>query len=430
MQSEVDVLVIGAGPYGLSLASHLSGVGIEHRIFGRSMEFWQAGMPEGMHLKSDGFASNLRDPQRRFSLARFCKENSIAYQDLGRPVALDAFVKYGVEFQKRIVPYLEAQKVELLTLGARGFTATLQDGRSAAARRVVIASGLSGFSHIPAEVKHLPSALLSHSSDHSSLRRFKGKKLIVLGAGASAVDLAVLAQDSGADVTLLSRATSIPFHTQMQLPRPLWERMRNPVSGIGPSWRSRFFAEYPWLFRRLPQAKRLSIVRNYLGPAGGWFMKDRLDAVHVVNGCAIAGATPENSGLKLSIAQRNGRTRDLRADHVIAATGFKVDLRRLTVLAPELRARISTAGHAPILHSDFGTSVSGLYFVGPAAANSFGPVMRFVYGADFTSRHVARHLGRLKPAEGSTSSGQPSESQHLLPAEPNRSSAWNRNLIS
>jgi hypothetical protein len=229
--------------------------------------------------------------------------------------------------------------------------------------------------------------------------------------------LAVLAQDSGADVTLLSRAISIQFHTQMQLPRPLWERMRNPVSGIGSSWRSRFFAEYPWLFRRLPQAKRLSIVRNYLGPAGGWFMKDRLAEVHVVNGCAITGATPEHSGLKLSIAQRDGSTRDLKADHLIAATGFKVDLRRLTFLAPELRARISMAQHTPILLSDFSTSVSGLHFVGPAAANSFGPVMRFVYGADFTARHVASHLSQFKPAGGSTGGRQsePMEFQRVLP---------------
>ena len=83
---------------------------------------------------------------------------------------------------------------------------------------------------------------------------------------------------------------------------------------------------------------------------------------------------------------------------IIAATGYKVDLHRLSFLSSDLLAQIRSVENSPCLSSDFQSSVPGLYFVGVAAANSFGPVLRFAFGADFAARHITRQLTRaLRP---------------------------------
>ena len=81
-------------------------------------------------------------------------------------------------------------------------------------------------------------------------------------------------------------------------------------------------------------------------------------------------------------------------DHLIAATGYRVDLRRLTFLSPEICSQLRTLEHTPIVSTDFESSVPGLFFVGVAAANTFGPVLRFAFGADFSARRVANALQR------------------------------------
>jgi len=54
--SKCDVVIIGAGPYGLSIAAHLKALGVDFRIFGSPMRTWLGHMPKGMRLKSEGFA--------------------------------------------------------------------------------------------------------------------------------------------------------------------------------------------------------------------------------------------------------------------------------------------------------------------------------------------------------------------------------------
>src|SRR5580704_7511019 len=106
-----EIAIIGAGPYGLSIAAHLRGSGVPFRIFGRPMDSWVSHMPEGMHLKSDGFASNLSDPDGSFTLKHFCAERGIKYSDSGIPVSLETFSAYGLAFKERMVPELEDKLV-------------------------------------------------------------------------------------------------------------------------------------------------------------------------------------------------------------------------------------------------------------------------------------------------------------------------------
>src|SRR2546423_8456353 len=107
----LETVIIGAGPYGLSVAAHLRGLGVAFRIFGRPMDSWLSHMPKGMMLKSDGFASDIYDPARQFTLKQFCAEQGITYADIGIPIRLDAFTAYGFAFRERMVPELEERLV-------------------------------------------------------------------------------------------------------------------------------------------------------------------------------------------------------------------------------------------------------------------------------------------------------------------------------
>jgi hypothetical protein len=86
MSDVVDVAIVGAGPYGLSLAAHLRAADVDYRQFGVPMRLWQAAMPRGMFLKSGGFASNLSDPEGAYTLGAFCEATRRAYGSYGVPV--------------------------------------------------------------------------------------------------------------------------------------------------------------------------------------------------------------------------------------------------------------------------------------------------------------------------------------------------------
>ncbi|MFY9782069.1 MAG: hypothetical protein WAK12_00850 [Acidimicrobiales bacterium] len=102
----------------------------------------------------------------------------------------------------------------------------------------------------------------------------------------------------------------------------------------------------------------------------------------------------EGGLLLLGPARGGARDQELKVDHVIAATGYKVDIDRIDFLDKSLRTRIETVERTPVLSSSFESSIRGLYFVGPAAANSFGPVQRFAFGARFAARRVTRSIAK------------------------------------
>lgn len=391
MSDRIDVAILGAGPYGLSIAAHLAQRGLSFRIFGKPMESWLQ-MPRGMMLKSEGFASSLYDPKRVLPLDRYCQERGLGYADLGLPVPLATFCEYGLAFQRRFVPTLEQHMVRGLKNGAEHFTLELDNGETFNARRVVVAVGISHFAHMPGPLSGLPAALVSHSSAHADVGRFRGRDVTVLGAGASAIDLAALLHEAGARVCLVTRRNALPIHTRMRLPRPLSDRLREPMSEIGPSWRSWFFTNAAPLFHRFPARRRLNWAKSHLGPAGGWFMAERIKPVPVTYGLTPVGATALGDKVQVSFEDQDGNYSRIETEHLIAATGYRPDIGRLAFLEPALREAVQVLEGAPILSPHFESSIPGLYFVGPAAVHSFGPVMRFAAGAKFVSRRIASHL--------------------------------------
>jgi thioredoxin reductase len=360
------------------------------------MTTWLHHMPKGMKLKSDGFASNLSTATGEGTLRDYCAKRNIPYDDNAIPVSLETFNDYALDFQRRFVPGLDKRQVISLKAYDKGFELGLEGGELVLASRVVLATGITHFAYVPDVLSEFGPQFVSHSSAHHELERFRNSTVTVVGAGASAVDLAALLLENGARVNLVSRSPVIKFSTT---PQPggasAWARLRHPPSGLGPGLRSRLCCDVPQLFRYLPASLRLEIVRRHLGPSSPWYLRPRvMGKAQVISGYEIESAVLNGTHLCLNLRKDGEGRQQVTSDHVIAATGYRVDLRRLTFMDNQLHSRIQTTGPFPDLSTSFESSVAGLYFAGIAAAGSFGPLLRFMYGDEFTATRIARHVGR------------------------------------
>jgi hypothetical protein len=354
-------------------------------------------MPAGMLLKSDGFASSLSSPERGSTLGDYCAERGLPYHDTEIPVPLETFVDYGLDFQRRFVPDLEPGVAVSISPADGGYRVGLDDGQEIRARRVVMAVGITHYAQMPEVFGDLGPELVTHSSAHHDLSRFEGRDVTVIGAGSSAVDLAVGLADVGAKSRLVARAPQVKFGTGVhEGPRSRWSKVRHPSSGLGPGLRSRLSCDAPDLFRVLPGDLRLKIVRQHLGPSSPWHLRERFEGgVEVLTSRQLVGAEESGGRVRVHLAGGDSTTASVvETDHVICATGYRADLDRLTFVDPALRQSLDALGGAPKLSTAFESSAPGLYFVGISAAATFGPLMRFMYGDEFAARRIVGHLAR------------------------------------
>jgi len=400
MSDAVEVAIIGAGPYGLSLAAHLRAAGVPFRQFGLPMQLWQASMPKGMFLKSQGFASNLSSPDGEHTLEAFCRQTSRKYGSYGVPVPLDTFVAYGLWFQRELVPDLEQVLVTDVAQRDGGYEIQLENGDRVTARQVVVATGVEHFPVVPESVASLPSWACTHSSAHTDLGRFQGRSVVVLGAGQSAMETAALLHESGAEVQLVARRAKLAWNGQPLPPdRPFLARLREPEAGLGSGYGTWFYSVHPGLFRHLPEATRIYRARTALGPAGACWLPNRvLGQFPILLSQMLIWAKTDGDSVRLGIEGADNTQRELTADHVIAGTGYRSDLARLTFLSAALQQKLKRVADTAAVNGSYESSVPGLYFIGPAVAPTFGPVMRFVYGSDHAARAVARQLSRTASA--------------------------------
>jgi thioredoxin reductase len=386
----LDVAIIGAGPYGLSIAAHLKKASVSHRIFGVPMESWAKSMPKGMALKSDGRSSDLSDPEGVFTLKAYCESHNYPHDDTRWPIPVEVFTAYGLAFQKRHATVEEKRLLSLKALSG-GYLLGFDDGEFVTARQVVVAVGITPFAHTPALLRGLPADRLTHSSQHGPIESLAGRRVAIVGGGSSALDLAALLHEQRSDVLVVARS-GFKFHAP-PLPRAFWRRALRPGSGIGNGWMLRLCCEVPHLFRHLSEDTRFRLVGRLLGPSGGWFMKDRLANVALMAPWKPVAAASRGRGTELRFRGIDGAEWGTSVDHVIAATGYRIDMRRLAFLEGDLLESLRLVRGAPVLTRHFESSLPGLFFVGPATMSSFGPLVRFVFGADYTARHVSPRLG-------------------------------------
>ncbi|MCX4692797.1 NAD(P)-binding domain-containing protein [Streptomyces sp. NBC_01408] len=402
-----DLVVVGAGPYGLSIAAHAAGAGLDVRVLGRPMASWRDHMPGGMYLKSEPWSSNLSSPDGRYTLAEYCASRGLAAEH-GTPLPIGTFSAYGMWFARHAAPEVEEVTVTEVTPQGEAFRIRTAEGPPLLARTVAVAVGVMPFVHHPRALRDLPPAHYSHSSGHRDLSRFAGLEVAVLGAGQAALETAALLAEQGARPCLVARRSRLNWNTEPQpLGRPVLRSVREPHSGLGTGWRSWVWAELPWAVRRLPAETRERIAATALGPAGAWWLRERFERrVPVLLGHRLHRAVAVGERTRLGLTTRGGESVVLDTAHVIAATGFTPDLARLELLDAGLRAALETvgAGGTPELSRGFESSWPGLFFAGLLTAPSFGPSMRFVHGAGFTAgrlvRGVLRHLGTRGPLPG------------------------------
>lgn len=388
-------IIVGAGPYGLSIAAHLRARGLAHRVFGEPLRTWRTNMPKGMALKSDGFASNLSAPAADSTLADYCRAHDLPYHPTDIPVPLETFVAYGLDFQRRFVPQLEPGTVTLIAPHPHGYLVRLDDGTEQEARRVVVAAGITHFAVVPDVFDGLGCDFVSHGSAHHDLSAFSGQDVTVIGAGSSAVEIAVGLAAVGARARLVARASSVKFGSAPNGPRSRFSRLRHPSSGLGPGIRSRLCCDAPDLFRFLPARARAEIVRRHLGPSSPWRLREPFEStVEQVTGRSVGRAEVTGGRVRLELVDDDHGHMVVETDHVICATGYRADVARLAFLESGLRSGLRTANGAPALDFGFESSAPGLYFAGIAALMTFGPLMRFMHGDEFAAHRIVGRIAK------------------------------------
>lgn len=391
--ADLETAIIGAGPYGLSIAAHLRAAGLPFQMFGTPLVSWRKYMPEGMILKSERFASNLWDPERRFSFKRYCAERREPYQPVGVPLSLATFLEYAEWFRANATPEPLDVQVASVKPDPAGFRVALADGTTLTSRRVVVATGHMAYRMLPAQLSHLPEPLLFHSTRMGEVGAFAGRDVTIIGAGQSALETAALLHEAGARVRVLVREATISWNERSRR-RSLIERMISPDAGVASGWQSTAISELPRVFRwYFPAEKRHRFVAGSYGASGSWWLRERvLDRCELQLGVEVQKAEAVNGAVRLGVTGPTGAA-EILTDHVIAGTGFKVDIDRLEFLDAALRAGIVREGPGiAALDANFQSSVPGLFIVGVASAPVFGPIMRFMYGAKHVAPVLARRL--------------------------------------
>jgi thioredoxin reductase len=387
-----DVIVIGAGPFGLSISAHLRHRGIEHTIVGRPMNTWRAHMPLGLFLKSEPYGSAISAPTPGYDIATYAKLHGFDdYVDRVGPLSLDRFLGYADWFTAQLVPDIRDLTVTNVVSTGDGFKVEFADESPVLARSVIVATGILPYAYLPAELSGLPD-LITHSAVHDRLDKFSGTRVAVIGGGQSSLQTAALLHEAGADVQVVMRGRHIVWEDKREPDLSLVGRIRRPPVQLCEGY-SCVVYNSPDIFRLMPESIRAQKALSTFPPSGAWWLQDRVEGVvDVLMNHRIVGAEPHGSGVRLRL---DGPERSsVEADHVIAGTGFRVDVAKLNFLSEGIQAALRKRINCPLVNRGGESSVPGLYFAGVNTAVSNGPGVRFISGTHGTSAHLARSVAR------------------------------------
>jgi FAD-dependent urate hydroxylase len=402
----IDVLVIGAGPYGLSISAHLRHRGIEHTIVGRPMDTWRAHMPLGLFLKSEPYGSVISAATRGYDIKTYAGLHGFDdYVDRIGPLSLERFLGYADWFTDQLVPHVRDLTVTSVTLCGFGFKVEFAEESPVYARQVIVATGLLPYATIPDELSGLPSDLMTHSAAYDRLDQFSGQRVAVVGGGQSALQTAALLHEAGADVQVIARRQEIAWETKISEKPGLAGRIKRPPTTLCEGWACVVYNS-PGIFRLFPKRLQVDKARTTFGPSGAWWLRDRVEGVlDLLTGHRLVSAETHGCGVRLKLD--GPRASSIDADHVIAGTGFRADVAKLPFLSQEIQAGLVKQGDCPAVNRAGESTIPGLYFAGVHTMTSLGPAVRFIAGTHHTSANLARSVarragkatGRVKPAE-------------------------------
>ena len=325
--STSDVLVIGAGPYGLSIAAHLRDLGIDHTVVGRPVDTWRAHCPQGMYLKSEPYASWMATPREEIDLAGYCQEKGLEHVDRVGPLPLQRFIGYADWYREQLVPDVRDETVTEVTPVDGGFQVSFAEAAPVSAKHVIVATGVQPYAHIPAPLAGLPTDLVTHTREHHLLDKFIGRKVAVIGSGQPALETAALLHEIGAQVLIIARTERFSYPERNPDHLGPLGRVRRPVTKLCEGWKCVGWNS-PTIFGHLPEHTRIRLARTVLGPMGSWWLKERVEGVvEALNGHSVREATVQGSGVRLTLD--GPKQTSVEVDHVVCGTGFPIDIARL-----------------------------------------------------------------------------------------------------
>ena len=364
MAERTDLLVIGAGPYAYSAAACARDNGIETRVVGLPMSFWREQMPADMYLRS-GPDWHL-DTAGEHTFAAYFEDRGLSRAEHD-PVPIGVFLDHtdwfrqqkGFDVDERLVDTVEADDTG-------GFVATMEDGSTITAEKVLAAPGIRHFVTLPAWHEGVPEHRRAHTVDLVAFDALAGARVVVVGGRQSAYEWAALLCDHGAgSVDVVHRHPAPAFE------RVSWEFVDPYVEQT--------LAQRGW-WRSLPAEEQRAIALEFwqvgrltLEP---WLTpRLRPDVVTVHPSCEVVDVEEGDEATLLGLTDGSRLT----ADFVVFASGYRADIGRVPYLEPVLDALAVTDGF-PQLSEGFETSVPGLFITGFASTRDFGPFYGFTKG--------------------------------------------------
>jgi cation diffusion facilitator CzcD-associated flavoprotein CzcO len=376
--TSAELLVIGAGPYALSVAARAREQGIETVCVGRPMAFWKEHMPGRMFLRS-GPNWHL-DAASTHTFEAYLGERRIAAADID-PIPIAVFLEYAEWFGAVKEIGVRGELVTVLAQVDGRFEATLFGGEVVSADAVVCAPGIRDFTSVPSWAADVPAGQGAHTCELVRFDDLEGARVLIVGGRQSAYEWAALIAEAGAE-----RIDVVHRHDVPRFERVSW-------SFVDPHMDSTLAV--PGWWRRLTQSERTTIARRFwevgrltLEP----WLPPRLDPRIVRRRPGVEVATVETS-LSGDVAVRLSDSERLGVDRIVFATGYRANLSRVPYLAG-LLDRVELADGFPVLDESFETSLQGLYVTGFAATNDFGPFFGFVRGAPVSAAIIVDDLAR------------------------------------
>jgi cation diffusion facilitator CzcD-associated flavoprotein CzcO len=375
-----DLLIIGAGPFGLALAAQASHDRIEHLLVGKPMEFWRQNMPKGMFLRS---ACDWHlDPLNVHTIGSFLHSQAKIPQDV-EPLSLDFYLSYAEWFQQQ-------KNIQALPVYVQGldhsvtddcFSATTFDGEVINARSVVLAPGFKHFAHVPDELMaRLPVGGFEHTSQFIDFSKARNKRYLIIGGRQSAFEWAALLLEAGAAAVHLSHRHASPAFKVAD-----WSWVNPLVDNM---------VENPTWFRRLSQEEK-DDVSHRLWAEGRLkvepWLESRLKSnrVNIWPQTELVSCTQHEDG-ELAVTLSNGKA--INVDKIVLATGYMVDIARLPIWSADLLDRLETRNGFPVLDDHFETSIPGLFITSMAATQDFGPFFGFTISVRTSAKLICQRL--------------------------------------
>ena len=388
MPDRLDVAVVGAGPFGLSVAAHLPQRKV--RVFGEPMQTWRTCMPPDMLLRSDWEETSLSAPADRGAIDVWARATGEPRQE---PIPLQTFLRYADWFRQTFVRETDPADVVGVVRGGGVRRFTTPPGAEADAARVVVAVGVTPFPYAPPPFDAVMGDGVSFAIESQDYSAYRGGRVVVVGGGQGGLESATLALRAGADVELVVRSRlrwftdREPYRPRGPLRRRIY-RLAYPVVGYGPPVLNRL-ALHPDAFAALPSPLRRRVATRILRAGGSPWVRGIVEGrIAVTEGVAVTGVRRSAAGIDLQLSDGSSR----QPDAVVVSAGFRFTLDRLAFLSPSVRAAIATRDGWPQLDRWFRSSDPDVLFVGFAAERRFGPIARFVSGSRFTAHRARQAL--------------------------------------